>query len=78
MDTPDFLKPVVNALRQILWFLILAGVAWIVLGVLIILYPNLLQILFAIFFAFVGLVSLVAAIKVGRLLSGVKKIIKKF
>ncbi len=77
METPGIIKPVVRVIKELFWFLILAGVAWVVLAVLIILYPNLLGILFAIFFAFTGLVSIVAAVKVGKLLSVIKKIIKK-
>ena len=66
MEKLNVLKKIRREIGSILWYFALQGIVLVTLGVLVVFYPQILILLFAFFFVFVGLLSLWAAIKVHR------------
>ena len=58
---------------MLFWYFLLEGVLLLALGALVVIYPQIIILLFAFFFIAVGVTSLWIAGKLGRLLKKVNK-----
>lgn len=67
MEKFHILKEIRHATHSIVWHLVLQGILLLILGVLVIFYPQILILLFAFFFIFAGLVALSAAVKIKKI-----------
>lgn len=58
---------VLKIVRHIFWTILLQGIALLILGILIAIYPALLNYLVSIFFIVLGVLLLILSVKVYRL-----------
>ena len=66
MEKIHFIKEAKRSTHSIVWQFALQGVLLILLGVLVVMYPELLILLFAFTFILIGIGSLWAAFKIRR------------
>ena len=73
LENIHFFKEIRHSLSLLFWYFLLEGVLLLALGVLVVIYPQIIILLFAFFFIAVGVTSLWIAGKLGRLLKKVNK-----
>ena len=78
MEKIHLLKEIKHSVSSILWYFSIQGVVLILLGVLVLLKPEILILLFAFFFVFTGLLSLWAALKINRVIKHFNKFFDLF
>jgi uncharacterized membrane protein HdeD (DUF308 family) len=57
---------VLKSIRSMAWMLALQGVLAIIFGLLILMYPLLLNVLVSVILVIIGIIGIVAAIKIGK------------
>lgn len=75
MSKIKIINDIQRSAHGIVWYFVLEGVLLVLLGILVLIYPQIIILLFAFFFILLGLASLWAAVKVRRV---VKKMDKLF
>jgi|GEM_PF-1325039 len=78
MEKLHLLKEIKHSVSSILWYFSIQGIVLILLGIGVIFYPQILILLFAFFFVFIGLLSIWAAFKISRLLKHFDKFFDLF
>ena len=78
MEKIHLLKEIKHSVSSILWYFSIQGAVLILLGVLVLLKPEILVLLFAFFFVFVGLLSIWAALKINRVIKHFNKFFDLF
>ncbi|OGY92264.1 MAG: hypothetical protein A3H70_03420 [Candidatus Komeilibacteria bacterium RIFCSPLOWO2_02_FULL_48_11] len=78
MEKIHLLKEIKHSVSSILWYFSIQGIVLVLLGIGAIFYPQILILLFAFFFVFIGLLSIWAAIKLYRLLRHFNKFFDLF
>jgi len=66
MEKIHFIKEAKRSMHGIIWQFLLQGFLLIALGVLVVMYPELLILFFAFTFIMIGIGSLIAAYKIRR------------
>jgi len=67
MLTKDILKLISHKLRSVIYYLIVVGVLFFVLAVLILFYPEFLQIFFIIAFFVISFAAFLIAVKINNI-----------
>lgn len=78
MEKIHLLKEIKHSVSSILWYFSIQGVVLILLGIGVIFYPQILILLFAFFFVFIGLLSIWAAFKIYRVFKHFNKFFDLF
>ena len=63
----DKIDVVLKAVRNVFWTVLIQGIALLTLGILIILFPALLNYLVSIFFIILGILLIILSIKIYQL-----------
>ena len=66
LDKIKFIKDAKDSVNSLIWQFFIQGILLILVGVLIVMYPQLLILLFAFVFILIGLGSLMVAMRIRR------------
>lgn len=78
MEKIHLLKEIKRSVCSMQWYFSIQGIVLILLGIGVILYPQILILLFAFFFVFIGLLSIWTAIKIYKLTRNFNKFFDLF